>query len=76
MRWLYNPKKGDRWTYDIEKHRYSESAVAFGVCARADMKALEEKVTLLHDENMALEKANLELLSKVEELKDQVKAKD
>ena len=76
MRWLYNPKKGDRWTYDIEKYRYSEFAVAFGVRARANMKALEEKVTLLHDENMALEKANLELLSKVEELKDQVKAKD
>ena len=56
--------------------RYLESVVSSGVQAHKEMKDLEERVTFIQNEKVALDKAKLDLTSKVERLKELVKTKD
>ena len=56
--------------------RCSKSIISFGVQSIQDVKDLEERVTLLRNEKLALEKAKQELSFKVDELKGQVRSKD
>ena len=56
--------------------RYLESVVSSGVQAHKEMKDLEERVTFIQNEKVALDKAKLDLTSKVERLKELVKTTD
>ena len=53
--------------------RYSEPVISSGVRAIEEVKDLKERVTLLQDEKLALEKAKQ---AEVEELRGQVWSKD
>ena len=56
--------------------QYFESVVTSEIRACREMKDLEERVTILQNEKAALERAKQDLLSEVEELKEQAKSKD
>ena len=49
--------------------RYSKQVISSGIWAIQDVKDLEERVTLLQNEKLALEKAKQKLSYEVNELK-------
>ena len=55
--------------------RYSEPMISSSIWVAQEVKNLEEKITLLQNEKLALERAKQELSSKVAELKGQVQSK-